>query len=77
MIEWFIVAFVTFANTDRIEIKLMQESFKSRPACVDYMRDNPGIVNDMHILEPKNNGMWFECYDTKSVERFKIKRKAI
>ena len=77
MLEWFIVAFVTFANTDRVEIKLMQESFKSRPVCVDYMRDNPGIVSDMFILEPNNNGMWFECHDTKTIERFKIKRKAI
>ena len=77
MTEWFVVAFLTFAHTDQIEIKLMQESFSSRPACVAYVRNNPDIVNDMFILEPNNNGMRFECLDADTVKRYGIKRKAI
>tara|TARA_Y100000996_G_C21993698_1_gene425687 strand:- start:194 stop:427 length:234 start_codon:yes stop_codon:yes gene_type:complete len=77
MIEWFIVAFVSMPNTDRIEIKLMQESFNSKPACIRYLRDTPEIINDIQILEPTNTGMRFKCLDTKQVEYYKVKRKAI
>ena len=77
MIEWFIVAFISFPNTDRIEIKQMQESFINKDACVKYMEETPGIINDIMILEPSNTGMYFQCLDTDEVSRLKIKRKSI
>ena len=77
MLEWFIVAFISMPNTDRIEIKLMQESFSSEVACIKYMRETPGIVNDIMIIEPSNTGMYFQCLDTESVARYKVKRKSI
>ena len=76
MLEWFIVAFISMPN-DRIEIKLMQESFTSKVACIKYMRETPGIVNDIMIIEPSNTGMYFQCLDTKSIARYKVKRKSI
>ena len=77
MIEWFIVAFISLPNTDRIEIKAMQESFISKDACVKYMEQTPGIIDDIMILEPSNTGMYFQCLDTDEVSRLKIKRKSI
>ena len=77
MIEWFIVAFISMPNTDRIEIKQMQESFISKDACVKYMAETPGIINDIMILEPTNTGMYVQCLDTNVVSRYKLKRKAI
>lgn len=77
MLEWFIVAFISMPHTDRIEIKQMQESFTSKDACVKYMKNTPGIINDIMILEPKNTGMWFECLNTKEVSRLQIKQKLI
>ena len=62
---------------DRIEIKLMQESFDNKASCVKYMRETPGIVNDIMIIEPSNTGMYFQCLDTESVARYKVKRKSI
>ena len=64
-------------NTDRIEIKAMQESFNSKAACVKYMKETPSIVNDIQILEPRNTGMWFKCLDTLSIEKFKVKQELI
>ena len=55
----------------------MQESFNSKPACIRYLRDTPEIINDIQILEPTNTGMRFKCLDTKQVEYYKVKRKAI
>ena len=77
MIEWFIVAFISLPNTDQIEIKQMQESFISKDACVKYMAQTPGIINDIMILEPTNTGMYFQCLDTNVVSRLQIKRKSI
>lgn len=77
MIEWFIIAFISMPNTDRIEIKQMQESFINKDACVKYMEETPGIINDIMILEPSNTGMYFQCLDTDEVSRLKIKRKSI
>ena len=77
MIEWFIVAFISLPNTDRIELKQMQESFINKDACVKYMEETPGIINDIMILEPSNTGMYFQCLDTDEVSRLKIKRKSI
>ena len=77
MIEWFIVAFISLPNTDRIEIKQMQESFINKDAFVKYMEETPGIINDIMILEPSNTGMYFQCLDTDEVSRLKIKRKSI
>ena len=62
---------------DRIEIKLLQESFDNKASCVKYMRETPGIVNDIMIIEPSNTGMYFQCLDTESVARYKVKRKSI
>jgi hypothetical protein len=76
LLEWFIVAFISMPN-DRIEIKLMQESFDNKASCVKYMRETPGIVNDIMIIEPSNTGMYFQCLDTESVARYKVKRKSI
>jgi len=75
--EWFIVAFITFADTDRVKIKLMQEGFSTKPSCIYYLKNTPSVVNDIQILEPGNNGMWFQCLDTDDVARYKIKRQAI
>ena len=62
---------------DRIEIKLLQESFDNKASCVKYMRETPGIVNDIMIIEPSNTGMYFQCLDTESIARYKVKRKSI
>lgn len=64
-------------NTDRIEIKLMEQSFDNKAACVKYMKETPSIVNDIQLLEPRNTGMWFKCLDTLSIEKFKIKQELI
>ena len=64
-------------STDRIELKLMEKSFDSKAACVKYMQQTPSVVNDIHILEPRNTGIWFERLDKNSVDQFRIKRKSI
>lgn len=55
----------------------MQDGFATKPACISYLKENASVVNDIQILEPTNNGMWFECLDTNTVARYKIKRKSI
>jgi hypothetical protein len=55
----------------------MEKSFDSKAACVKYMQQTPSVVNDIHILEPRNTGMWFECLDKNSVDQFRIKRKSV
>ena len=64
-------------NTDRIEIKLMEQSFDTKASCIKYMRETPGIINDIQILEPRNTGMWFKCLDKNTVDLYKVKRKFI
>ena len=77
MLEWFVVAFISMPNTTDIEIKQMQQIFKSRSACVKYMKDTPEIVNDIMKLNPTNTGMYFQCLDTNEVARYKVKRESI
>ena len=77
MLEWFIVAFISMPNTDRIELKLMEKSFDSKAACVKYMKETPSIVNDIQILEPQNTGMYVQCLDSKEVARYKVKQRSI
>ena len=77
MLEWFIVAFISMPATDQIKIKLMQESFSNKAACVNFMQKTPGIVNDIHIIEPRNTGMWFECLDTYTIKKLKTKQELI
>ena len=64
-------------NTDRIEVKLMQQSFTSRKACINYLRETPSVVNDIMILEPRNTGMHFQCLDQNQVQTYQIKRRSI
>ena len=64
-------------NTDRIEVKLMQQSFTSRITCINYLRETPSIVNDIMILEPRNTGMYFQCLDQNQIQIHQIKRRSI
>lgn len=75
--EWFIVAFISFAGTDQVKIKLMQEGFSNKPACVQYLKDTPEVVNDIMKMEPNNIGMSFTCLDRDQVAYYKVKRQAI
>lgn len=77
LLEWFIVAFVSFADTDKVKIKLMQEGFESRPACIYYLQNTPSVINDIQKMEPNNTGMWFQCLDKDDVARYEIKRESI
>lgn len=71
MIEWFIVAFISMPNTDKLRVELMQNPFATRPACVQYLTDHPDIINDIQKIAPKNTGMRFQCLDTNQVIAFK------
>jgi hypothetical protein len=64
-------------NTDRIEIKQMTNSFNSKSACVQYLKDTPSIINDIMILAPTNTNMSFQCLDSKEVARYQLKRESI
>ena len=77
MVEWFIIALVSFAHTDKIEIKQMTNMFPTQEACKQYLRDTPDIVNDILKLEPNNNGISFVCVDQKEIKRLSAKRKSV
>lgn len=77
MLEYFIVAFISMPNTDRIDIKQMTNSFNSKSACIQYIKDTPNIINDIMILAPTNTGMSFQCLDNNEVARYKLKRESI
>lgn len=77
MIEWFVVAFISMPNTNSLEIKHLQKSFSSKVQCVKYMKDTPGIINDIMKMNPTNTGMYFQCLNTNEVARYKIKQQAI
>jgi len=77
LLEWFIVAFISFPNTDRIEVQLMQDSFKTRPACIQYLTENPSVINDIQTIAPTNNGMMFQCLDTDQVMYYRTKKQEI
>lgn len=77
MLEWFIIAIVSFANTERLEVKQMLESFTSESACKQYIKNTPAIINDIQILEPTNVGMSFMCATPEEIKRLKIKRRSI
>ena len=64
-------------NTDRIDIKQMTNSFSSKSACIQYLKDTPNIINDIMILAPDNTGMSFQCLDDKEVASYKLKRESI
>ena len=77
MIEWFIIALVYFPNTDRIEVKQMMNSFTGKQECLYYIEDTPGLVNDVQIMEPNNNGVSFMCVTQDEIKRLKIKQKSV
>ena len=77
MIEWFIIALVYFPNTERIEVKQMMESFTGKQECLYYIEDTPGLVNDVQIMEPNNNGVSFMCVTQNEIKRLKIKQKSV
>jgi hypothetical protein len=77
MIEWFIIAVVSFANTERLEVKQMLEGFTTESACKQYIKHTPAIINDIQILEPTNVGISFMCATPAEIQRLKIKRRAI
>jgi len=77
LIEWFIIAFITFADTDQIKVKLMQEGFDTRASCLKYLKHTPSVINDIQLMEPHNNGMWFQCLDTNQVKEYAIQQQAI
>ncbi len=77
MVEWFIIAVVTFANTDRIEVKQMTNMFTTQSACKQFLRDTPDIVNDILKLEPNNNGISFVCVNQEEIKRLSAKRKSV
>ena len=64
-------------HTERIDIKQMTNSFNSKSACVQYLKDKPNIINDIMILAPTNTGMSFQCLDSKQVARYQLKRESI
>ena len=76
MLEWFVVAFISMPSNG-VEIKLLQESFDNKASCVKYMRETPGIINDIQKLEPRNTGMYFQCLDKNTIVEYKVKRKSI
>jgi hypothetical protein len=77
VIEWFIIALVYFPNTERIEVKQMMDSFTGKQECLYYIEDTPGLVNDVQIMEPNNNGVSFMCVTQDEIKRLKIKRKSV
>ena len=77
MIEWFIIALVYFPNTERIEVKQMMDSFTGKQECLYYIEDTPGLVNDVQIMEPNNNGVSFMCVTQDEIKRLKIKQKSV
>ena len=77
MIEWFIIALVYFPNAERIEVKQMMDSFTGKQECLYYIEDTPGLVNDVQIMEPNNNGVSFMCVTQDEIKRLKIKQKSV
>jgi hypothetical protein len=68
---------VYFPNTDRIEVKQMMNSFTGKQECLYYIEDTPGLVNDVQIMEPNNNGVSFMCVTQNEIKRLKIKQKSV
>ena len=66
-----------FPNTDRIEVKQMMNSFTGKQECLYYIEDTPGLVNDVQIMEPNNNGVSFMCVTQNEIKRLKIKQKSV
>ena len=64
-----------FPNTDRIEVKQMMNSFTGKQECLYYIEDTPGLVNDVQIMEPNNNGVSFMCVTQDEIKRLKITAK--
>ena len=76
MIEWFIIALVYFPNTERIEVKQLMDSFTGKQECLYYIDDTPGLINDIQLIEPNNNGISFMCVTQDEIKQLKIKRKS-
>ena len=76
MIEWFIIALVYFPNTERIEVKQLMDSFTGKQECLYYINDTPGLINDIQLIEPNNNGISFMCVTQDEIKQLKIKRKS-
>ena len=77
MLEWFIIAMVYFPNTDRVEIKKMARPFATEQVCKEFIKTNPGIQNDMILLEPNSIGASFKCFDSNGIKQFQAKRRSI
>lgn len=60
-----------------MKIKLMQEGFSTEPACVQYLKTTPSVVQDIMKMEPSNSGMYFQCLDRDEVRTYQIKRRSI
>jgi hypothetical protein len=76
LIEWFIIALVYFPNTERIEVKQLMDSFTGKQECLYYIDDTPGLINDIQLIEPNNNGISFMCVTQDEIKQLKIKRKS-
>jgi len=62
---------------DKLDIQKMQRSFSTRESCVQYLKDTPGVINDIQLIRPTNTGMKFQCLNTEQVEIYERKRLEI
>ncbi len=53
------------------------DSFTGKQECLYYIDDTPGLINDIQLIEPNNNGISFMCVTQDEIKQLKIKRKSI
>ena len=68
MLEWFIVAIVTFHNTSETRFEQMEKSFATKELCQQFYQTNMGVRDDVIVMYPHQRGHTLVCMTNKQIQ---------
>ena len=67
MLEWFIVAIVTF-NNGETKFEQMQKTFATKELCQQFYQTNMGVRDDVIVMYPHQRGHTLVCMTNAQIQ---------
>jgi len=65
---WFIVAIISFHNSDEVVVKKMAKAFQTKELCQTFYQTNMSVRNDVLLLEPTQRGHTLVCLQQTDID---------
>jgi len=65
---WFIVAIISFHNSDEVVVKKMNQGFQTKELCQKFYQTNTAVRNDVLLLEPTQRGHTLVCLQQTDID---------